>query len=201
MLTLRFAGPSPFVRMVRIAASLLSLTDRIELKETDSNAPSADFLEDNPLGKIPTLILEDGTTLFDSRVIITYLADMAEGVSILPDGPERYLALRMQALAIGLMDAALLQVYEGRFRPEEKRHRPWLDRQGGKVSRALASLEAAPPEIAGTPHVGHIALACALGYLDLRFEGRWREGHPKLVAWLDTFESLVPAYAETAVQA
>ena len=94
------------------------------------------------------------------------------------------------------MDAAVLQVYETRFRQPTERSASWVGRQADKVSRALAALEADPPE-ASARHVGAIALACALGYLDLRFEGRWRAGHPRLVAWLDAFAEGVPAFATT----
>lgn len=197
MMILRSAGPSPFGRKVKLAIEILDLHDKIEIQATDSNTPPDDFLRQNPLGKIPTLILEDGSALFDSRVILDYLDDMAGGGKIIPAGDARYEALRLQALADGLMDAALLQVYEGRFRPQEIQHQPWIDRQAGKVARVLASLEPDPPMMGKPPHVGHIALACALGYLDFRFGGRWRDGHPKLVGWLDAFAALVPAYGET----
>jgi len=197
MMILRSAGPSPFGRKVKLATAILGLEDQIHVEAADSNVPADDLLQQNPLGKIPVLVLDDGTSLFDSRVILDYLDHVAGGGKILPTGDGRYPALRLQALADGIMDAALLQVYEGRFRPEELHHQPWLDRQAGKVARALASLEPEPPMMGKPPHVGHISLACALGYLDFRFEGRWRDGHPKLVGWLDAFASLVPAYAET----
>ena len=83
------------------------------------------------------------------------------------------------------MDAALLQVYEKRWRAAEIWHAPWMDHQAGKVERGLAALEADPPPLSDPPHIGQIALACMLGYLDLRFEGTWRATHPRLVAWLD----------------
>ncbi|MEJ8572143.1 glutathione S-transferase family protein [Microbaculum marinum] len=197
MMILRSAGPSPFGRKVKIALGILELDDRVQMKPADSNTPDEELLSQNPLGKIPTLVLEDGTTLFDSRVIIEYLDDLAGGGKIIPTGPARFAALRLQALADGMMDASLLQVYERRFRTEEMVYQPWLDRQAAKVTRTLASLEPEPPMMGKPPHVGHIALACALGYLDLRFEGRWRDGHPKLVGWLDAFAATVPAFAET----
>jgi glutathione S-transferase len=99
------------------------------------------------------------------------------------------------------MDAAILQVYEGRWRAAEHHEAKWMDHQSGKVARALAALEADPPRVNATPHVGQIATACALGYLDLRFQGRWRAGHPRLVAWLDAFAAAVPAFAATRVAA
>jgi glutathione S-transferase len=95
------------------------------------------------------------------------------------------------------MDAALLQVYEKRFRPAELHHQPWLEHQANKVDRALGVLEASPPPLEGTPHIGQIALACALGYLDLRFEGTWRDRYPRLVGWLDQFAAAVPIFQAT----
>lgn len=119
---------------------------------------------------------------------------------MLPQGPSRFDVLTLQALANGLMDASILQVYETRFRPEERRDQDWLAYQADKVRRGLATLEAAPPATLAdgeVPDAGQIALACALGYLDLRFEGAWRTQHPRLVAWLAAFEAAVPAYGKT----
>lgn len=196
MLVLRSSPASPFGRKVKMAALEYGLMDRIEIVAADTTDPSDPLRQQNPLGKIPTLILEDGTTLFDSRVIVDYL-DHLSGGKIVPAGQERFLQLRLQALADGICDAALLQVYEGRFRPEEGRNANWLAHQEGKVARGLAALEAAPPAFPNRPHIGEIALACALGYLDLRFAGSWRAAHPKLVAWLNDFAARVPAFEET----
>jgi glutathione S-transferase len=200
MLILRSAPPSPFGRKVKIAAALLGLSGRIRVEATDTTDPADSIRRQNPLGKIPSLILEDGTALFDSRVIVEYLDALAGGGRIIPmSGDERFAVLRMQALADGLMDAALLQVYEIRYRPEEIRSEKWRVYQAEKVGRALAAFENEPPGRHGDWHAGQIALACALGYLDLRFEGRWRAAHPKLVNWLDTFAASVPSFAATRV--
>ncbi len=196
MLVLRSSPASPFGRKVKMAALELGLMDRIEIIAADTNDPSEVLRQQNPLGKIPTLVLEDGTTLFDSRVIVDYL-DHLGGGKLIPAGEARFAQLRLQALADGICDAALLKVYEGRFRPEEGRNANWVAHQDGKVARGLAALEAAPPAFADRPRIGEIALACALGYLDLRFEGQWRAGHPKLVAWLDDFAARVPAFEAT----
>src|SRR5690606_34783629 len=137
--------------------------------------------------------------LFDSRVILEYLDHRAGGGRIVPKEPTaRFAALRLQALADGILDAAILQVYEGRWRPQEKHEPKWLDHQAGKVQRALAALEADPPGLGTPPDVGQISLACTLSYLDLRFDGAWRAEHPKLAAWLERFVAAVPALAETA---
>lgn len=196
MLVLRSSPASPFGRKVKMAAIELGLMERIEIVVADTNDPSEPLRQQNPLGKIPTLVLEDGTTLFDSRVILDYLDHLAGG-RLIPGGQERFLQLRLQALADGICDAALLQVYEGRFRPEEGRNANWLAHQEGKITRGLAALEAAPPAFADRPRIGEIALACALGYLDLRFAGAWRASNPKLVAWLEDFAARVPAFETT----
>jgi glutathione S-transferase len=201
MLTLRSSPASPFGRKVKIAASLLGLSDRIAITEADTLDPKEPLRQQNPLGKIPTLVLEDGRTLFDSRVIVEYLDHLAGGGRIFPGGSARFDALRLQALADGIMDAALLQVYEGRWRPEDRREPKWVDHQSDKIRRALDHLEAHHSETPSAYHVGHIALACALGYLDLRLGGAWRQSYPRLVQWLDAFERDVPAFGHTRMAA
>ncbi|MGH6684446.1 MAG: glutathione S-transferase family protein, partial [Pseudolabrys sp.] len=152
----------------------------------------------NPLGKIPALILDDGTAYYDSRVILEYFDHLAGGGRIIPHEPKaRFAALQLQALCDGILDASLLLVYESRYRPTEMKVQAWVDRQADKVARGLAALEAAPPALTPTPDVGQITLACVLGYRDFRFNGAWREGYPKLVAWLDKFTTQVPAFAAT----
>ena len=197
MLILRSSPASPFGRKVKMAALELGLMDRIEIVVADTNDAADPLRQQNPLGKIPALVLEDGTTLFDSRVIVDYLDHLAGGGRLIPAGDARFVQLRLQALADGLCDAALLQVYETRFRPEEGRNAAWVANQASKVSRALASLEAAPPAYPDRPRIGEIALAAALGYLDLRFAGAWRADHPRLVAWLDAFAAKVEAFETT----
>jgi glutathione S-transferase len=198
MLTLRTSPASPFGRKVRIAAIILGLERRIAVVTADASDPADSLRQQNPLGKIPTLIGEDGEAIFDSRVIVEYLDGLAGGGRLIPgDLAARIRTLTLQALADGIADAALLQVYERRMREPAERSAKWVDYQAGKVTRALAALESKPPE-SGTPHIGAIALACALGYLDLRFAGEWRTGCPRLVDWLGAFAAAVPAYATTA---
>ena len=195
---LRSSPPSPFGRKIKIAAAELGLLDRLDIHMADTNDPSDSLRRENPLGKIPALILDDGTVLFDSRVILEWLDLEAGGGRILPAGRDaRFATLRLQALADGIADAALLIVYEGRLRAESERSPNWLAHQQGKIDRALDALEAAPPASDAPITVGPIALACALGYLDLRLAGRWRDGRPRLVAWLDAFAARVPAFEKT----
>jgi glutathione S-transferase len=198
MLTLRFSPSSPFVRKIRIAASVLGLEKDIKAEPAETTSPSDTVRQQNPLGKIPTLVLEDGSTLFDSRVILEYLDHRAGGGRIIPkDASARFAALRLQALADGILDASILPVSEGRFRPAERHEPKWVEHQAGKVARGLAALEAAPPGLGSPPDVGQITVACALGYRDFRFGEGWRKDHPRLVAWLDGFAAKVPAYAAT----
>ena len=198
MLILRSSPPSPFGRKIKIAASLLGLSDKIKIEPTDTNDPSDTIRKQNPLGKIPAVVLEDGSVLFDSPVILEYLDALAGGGKILPRaGKPRWDTLRLHAIADGIMDAALLQVYEKRFRPEEHWVAKWMDYQAEKVTRAMDVLEAAPPVLPAIPDIGHIGLACALGDLALGFGGKWRAKCPKLVVWLDKFAAKVPAFEKT----
>jgi glutathione S-transferase len=197
---LRSTPASPFARKVLIAMSVLGLADKIDVLETDLNDPGDSIRVQNPLGKIPALALDDGTVYYDSRVILEVLDHLAGGGRIIPREPAaRFATLRLQALCDGILDAGLLLVYEGRYRPADKKVQGWVDRQAEKVARGLAALEAAPPALDPVPDVGQITLACALGYGDLRFGGSWRKGHPRLVAWHDKFAAQVPAFAATKV--
>ncbi len=198
MMILRSAPASPFGRKVKIAAALLGLSAQLSVVDADTSSESDSLRRENPLGKIPTLILEDGTSIYDSRVIVEYLDHIGSGGVIPREPGARFRALTLQALADGIMDAALLQVYEGRWRPSDRHESRWLDHQAGKVARGLAALEAATPP--STPDVGSIALACALGYLDLRFAGAWRADHPALVDWLDRFAAEAPSFEATRVK-
>ncbi len=199
MMILRSSAPSPFGRKVHIALSLLGFDRDVRVESADTTNPHDSLREQNPLGKIPVLIAEDGSAFYDSRVILEYLDDRAGGGKIIPrDSGPRLAALRLQALCDGILDASILTIYEDRWRAADKREPKWLEYQAGKVTRALAVLEAAPPVLgAAIPHVGQIALACVLGYRDLRFGGDFRGTCPRLVAWLDEFAARVPAFAAT----
>jgi glutathione S-transferase len=199
MLILRTSTASPFGRKVRMAVGILGLTSQVGIVHADTSDPNDTLRQQNPLGKIPTLMLENGEALFDSRVIVEHL-DALDGRDILiPKGADRIGVLRDQALADGLMDAAILQMYEIRFRPPTHHVEAWLAHQRGKVDRALDfAANRLPSRRAAGPHIGEIALAAALGYLDYRFDGRWRATHPALKAWLADFAGRVPVFAETA---
>jgi glutathione S-transferase len=200
MMILRSAPPSPFGRKVRLGAAILGLAEQIDVVNADTSNPDDSLRQQNPLGKIPVLILEDQTAIYDSRVILEYLdARAGRGILIPRDGQARVAVLTRAALADGILDACILQVYEGRYRPPERHEPKWVAYQAEKVARSLAPFAAKPP--AGRRDVAHIGLACVLGYLDLRFAGAWRGQYPHLVDWLDAFAADVPAFAETRVTA
>jgi len=198
MMILRSSPASPFGRKVRMAIAILGLDKDVKVETADTSDPNDTVRQQNPLGKIPALLSEDGNAWYDSRVILEYLDHRAGGGKIVPRDPvARLAALRLQALCDGILDASILTVYETRWRKPETHEAKWLDHQAGKVARGLAALEASPPKLGSAPDIGHIALACTLGYRDFRFNGSWRAGHPRLVAWLDEFAAKVPAFNAT----
>ncbi|MHA7777066.1 glutathione S-transferase family protein [Roseibium sp. M-1] len=202
MMKLRSSPPSPFGRKVKLAMAILGLKDRIEIEEANTADPADSLRSQNPLGKIPALILENGDVLYDSSVIVEYLDFLAGGGKLYPAGEARFADLRDQTLADGIMEAAILRVYEKRFKEPNYRDPAWDAYQGDKMARGLRHFEAntpAAPASAADVTAGTLTLACALGYLDIRFGGEWRTGHPKLVAWLDAFEAAVPAFTDTKV--
>jgi glutathione S-transferase len=203
MMTLLSHPFSPYGRKVKIAIALKGLEDRIDVVQVDTNPlDNPDITRANPLGKIPALVIDGDTAIYDSHVICEYLDSLAPPPVLFPKGGvERMRTLTLGALADGILDAALLLVYEKRFRPEDKRHLPWQTRQQGKIDRAIDLLERSPPAWSASPDYGHLTLACALGYLDFRHEGKWRAGHPGLVAWLDAFARAVPAFEATTPKA
>lgn len=142
----------------------------------------------NPLGKIPALERDSGPTLYDSRVICQYINDLATG-ELYPTAPMLWETLTLEATAHGIMDAAVLMVYEGRVRPEEKQFDGWVEAQWDKISRALDALESRwISHLSGPLDMAQIATGCALAYLDFRHAGRdWRSGRPALKAWEEKF--------------
>ncbi|MBP0616882.1 glutathione S-transferase N-terminal domain-containing protein [Jiella sp. KSK16Y-1] len=188
---------SPFGRKARIAADVLELSGRIDIVPADTRDESDDLREMNPLGKMPCLVLTDGTTLYDSRVILDYFDALSGGGRLLPPGGlPRHVAMTRATLADGIADAALLMVYEGRFREPHQASDVWMSHQRGKISRGLAAFAADLPNPEVTDVVS-ISLACALGYLDWRQPYDWREPFPRIAAWLEAFAAAEPAFAAT----
>jgi len=198
---LHFAIASPYVRKVRAVAIELGLENQIELinRAITPVSPEAELNADNPLGKIPCLVTDDGQALYDSRVICDYLNSQAAGKGVIPDqGEARYTALRRQALADGVLDATVGTRYETFLRPKEYQWPSWIDAQTSKWRRALDQLETEVGSFGDTVDIGTIAAACACGYLDFRYpdEG-WRDQRAGLASWYETFAKR-PSMTKTA---
>lgn len=182
---------SPFVRKVRVLAVETGLASRIELVQSVFTpvSPDTGLFATNPLGKIPTLMLDDGTALFDSRVICEYLDALHEGPKMFPpEGEARWAALTRQALGDGILDAAVGTRYELALREPSRQWPEWIENQRQKYRRSLDALEAEAASLDGALDIGVITAACALGYLDFRYpdEG-WRDTRPGLARWYASF--------------
>jgi glutathione S-transferase len=189
------------VRKVNICAEELGLASRIENDPTKvvPSEPNREYARSAPLMKVPSLMLDDGTVLFDSVVICEYLDNLAGGNKLFPaPGEARWRALRIHALANGILDAAILARYENYLRPEPLRWDAWTQGQLAKVDQGVDELERSAGELKGMD-IGSIAAGCVLGYLDFRYADRdWRGKHPKLAAWFEeiskreSFKKTVP---------
>ena len=187
---LRYSPTSPFVRKVMVTAMEAGLVDRIEKIPTAvaPTKPNDEVARENPLVKVPALTTDDGVVLYDSPVICEYLDSLHGGTKLFPaTGPQRWIALRQQALGDGILEAAILARYES-VRPKEFQWPDWIDAQLRKVRGAVASLEqdVAQGLLRGPLTIGSITVACALGYLDFRYaHEKWRERAPALGRWYD----------------
>ncbi len=188
---LYYSPTSPYVRKVVVLIKEAGLTG-IELAAATGTPldPGSLPVDRNPLGKVPALDRDDGPTLYDSRVICRYL-DALAGTGFYPPEPRLWDSLTVEATADGILDAALLMVYEIRLRPEDRRHAPWVESQWAKIDRALDAIEGRwMAHLSDRIDIGQIALGCALGYLDFRHEARgWREGRPHLATWATAFSA------------
>jgi glutathione S-transferase len=187
---LLWSSRSPFARKVMIVVHELGIADRIATERVvvNSVSPNLDVMRFNPLGKIPTLILDDGGALFDSRVIIDYLMSFAGGSALLPRPPLRWAILRREALGDGVMEADLRWIDE-RIREPPTQLPAQIDACRTKILSGLDALEGDDGlTAADTPDLGRIAVASALSHLDFRFaELEWRRDRPRLDAWFDGF--------------
>ena len=189
---LYYAVSSPFVRKCLICANELGIRDRIELQPATPHPVNRDpsVVARNPLGKIPTLITDSGDVLYDSKVICDYLNSLGDGRLLPAAGAPRWTALVDQALADGIMDAAILIRYENVARPEALRWNDWITGQFAKVHTGLTEFEKRASTLADRIDIGSITLGCALGYLDFRFGSiPWRETHPGLARWFEDFSA------------
>lgn len=198
-MTLHWSPRSPYVRKVVIAIAEMGLQDRVRIVRTvtGGTTPHLELMKINPVGKIPTLELPDGTAIYDSPVIIEYLDTLHDGPKLYPAAwPERLTALRRHALGQGMLDNALPLLGEG-FRPPERQSEPHKALWRSKLVACVAALEDEAEALASSRFsVGHLAIGVALAYLDFRFADlAWRDGHPELAAWHATFN------ARPAVQA
>ncbi|WP_199902318.1 glutathione S-transferase N-terminal domain-containing protein [Azospirillum sp. B506] len=184
MLKLRWSPSSPYVRKVMMVLIERGLEDRVERVTTDPWSADTDLPKENPLGKVPALTLEDGTTLFDSPVIAEYLDSLGDRSPLFPPaGPRRWAALRLQAVADGICDAAVLRRLES-MRPDGEKSANWMERQRKAVVRSLDLLEAEAASLDGELTIGSLAVLVALGYLDFRFGHEdWRQDRPALTEW------------------
>jgi glutathione S-transferase len=187
---LHHSPTSPFVRKVMVVLHETNLLDQVELAPAGGTPldPGTAPVGPNPLGKVPCLERPDGPALYDSRVICRYL-DALTGPRLYPAPPRKWETMTLEATGDGIMEAALLMVYEARVRPEAIRFEPWVEGQWIKIERTLDALEGRwVSHLNGPLDAGQIAVGCAIGYLDLRHGGRkWREGRPELAAWADRF--------------
>jgi glutathione S-transferase len=198
---LLYADASPFARKVTVTIRELGLSDKVELAVVSTNplTPNASVQAANPVAKIPSLLLDDGSSLYDSRVICEYLCSLAPGNSLFPAaGADRWTALRRQALGDAAMDAAVLVRYLTTLPPAEKRWDAMIDGQMAKIRNALAAADAEAASFGARVDIGTVTLGCMLGYLDFRFgDLGWRRDRPALAAWFERF-SAIPSMAATA---
>jgi glutathione S-transferase len=197
---LRFSPTSPYVRKVVVSAIEIGLDKHIERVPTDTSDPKSGLGAENPLGKVPSLTLDDGSVLYDSPVICEYLDSLHAGPKLFPaSGPARWTALRRQALGDGISDAAVLCRMEA-LRPPAEQSASFIAQQKGKIASSLDALESEADRFGEKVDIAAIAIACALGYLDLRFAAdAWRNGRPTLAGWFERFAER-PSMQATAIK-
>ncbi len=183
------SAASPFVRKVRVLVHEMGLTDAITEQQVTTTAFQSDasVIAANPLGKIPALVRDDVATLYDSRVITRFLNDTNDGAFY--PAARIWETLTLEATADGIMETAVSMAYEVRLRPENEQSADWVEAQWQKTSRAIAAVNNRwMSHLSGPLDMSHIAVACALSYVDLRHDARnWRNGNDALAAWHEAF--------------
>ena len=181
---------SPYVRKIHVLLRETGQLDDVEMVDAGGTAldPGQNPVQLNPLGKIPTLERSTGATLYDSRVICRFLDDRAQA-GLYSTGARQWELLTLEATADGILDAGLLAMYETRLRPEDIRFEPWVEGQWTKVTQSLDAIETRwMSHLSGPLNIGQIAVGCALGYLDFRFDDRnWRKSRDDLAKWYAAF--------------
>lgn len=196
MAEILYSRLSPYAAKARMA--VLHVGFPATPRAVDAMEPTAAFLDENPLGKLPVLLLDDGRAIHDSRVIMRFLDNWSGGRLYPADAEAMIDVARRESLIDGVCDCLQAIMFEKRYRPQEKIHQGWIDRQWGKATRTLAWLEA---EIGDEPmevDAGALALRGMLGYLSIRFEGEWERNCPRLAAWPGRFDEAHPALAVAA---
>ncbi len=195
---LRYSPASPYVRKVVVTVIETGLEDRVEKIPTKPFDAETKIGEDNPLGKIPALITDDGRVLYDSPVICEYLDSLHDGDKLFPESAAaRWRAPRLQALGDGMTDAGVAIRLEG-LRPEEFQYDKWVRRQNAVIFRAMDALENGLNELEGPLTIGHVAIACSIGWLDFRLSDLdWRGERPGLADWYEEISDR-PSMIETA---
>jgi glutathione S-transferase len=188
---LYWSSRSPFVRKAMIAAHETGLASRIETVRVEVAVTklNSDVMAHNPLNKIPTLVLEDGGVLYDSRVICEYFDSLNTGPKLFPPDPsERWISLRREAIGTGIMENGVAGIGE-RARPEALQSQPHLAAYRAKIHSALDYLDADASALSRDRFsIGHLSIGCALGYLDFRYaDDDWRKGRAKLAEWHEGF--------------
>ncbi len=199
---LRYSPTSPYVRKVSITAIEAGLADRIERVSTDPWSAETDLTGSNPVGKVPCLITDDGTAIYDSPVICEYLDSLNSGTKLIPaSGDARFKALTLAAAGDGMLDAGVLLLIETVRRPAELKWDWWVERQDSVVKRCMDVADAAADTLAtdGDITIAEITIGAGLGWIDLRFPDLgWRKERPALADWYDkiserpSFEQTVP---------
>tara|TARA_A100001037_G_scaffold84233_3_gene76337 strand:- start:9755 stop:10414 length:660 start_codon:yes stop_codon:yes gene_type:complete len=196
-LKLRYNPMSPYIRKVTVMIAETGLEDKVERVLTHPWTENSDISAVNPLGKVPALELEDGTSLYDSLVICDYLDTLHDGPKMIPNsGMERWLVLRCHALGMGVTDAAALHLFERR-RQEGQQSPGWIERQWRAVTRGLDQAEQEVDEFTDQLDLGQICIACAIGLVDFRNpDCGWRDTRPNLSTWWDKMMAR-PSFADT----
>lgn len=195
---LLFSPTSPYSAKVRMTAHALKLN--VVAEKVDTTSDTSLLISNNPLGKIPVLLTDEGDAIYDSRAIMQFL-DRLSGSKVFPgDDAAKTKAQVLEATADGITDCLLAIVYERRFHPVEKIHEPWIDRQRTKAARALAHLETLDLDVSKGLNGGHFAVAALLGYMDLRFPDEFRESRPNLTRFASSFSTVFPDYPDMKPQ-
>lgn len=184
-----WSSRSPFVRFVMVIAHEKGLADTISQERVvvAAASPNADVMAHNPLNKLPTLVLDGGEALYDSRVICEYFDAIGSGPKLIPEsGPQRWQTLRRVALGIGLLDLLVAWLPERR-KPAAEQNVELNQALSAKFQATLAVLESEATALADEHfNAGQAAIGSALGYADFRYSDlNWRDGHPALAKWYE----------------